>query len=78
MAEFLVETYKIYEATALGEWKQLSEEEKQRYALIIACGKVDLDDSTVTRSTLWSLFKGNSTTRGNLQALLRPIPPPYP
>ena len=78
MAEFLVETYKIYEATALGEWKQLTDEEKQRYALIIGCVKVNMDDGSKTRDTLWSLFKGNSTTRVALTELLRPIPSPYP
>ncbi len=78
MVEFLVETYKIYEATALGEWKQLTDEEKQRYALIIGCVKVNMDDGSKMRDTLWSLFKGNPTTRANLETLLRPVPPPYP
>jgi hypothetical protein len=76
--EYLVETYSIYEATVLGEWKQLTDEDKQRYALIISCSKVNLSEGAVTRDTLWSLFKGNSTTRANLEALLNPVPPPYP
>ncbi len=78
MPEFLVETYRIYDATTLGEWKQLTDEEKQRYALILACGKVDLNDDSKVKDALWSLFKGNSTTRANLELLLRPISPPYP
>lgn len=78
MAEFLRESYRIIEATELGEWKQLDEEGKQRYALIVSAGQVDMADGSKARSTLWNLFGGNSTTRANLELLLKPADLPSP
>ena len=65
----LRKTYKIIEATDQTEYNALSDNNKDRYALIISAGRVDFEEGTIVKATLWAMFGEGTTTRANLEAL---------
>ena len=70
LAEGIVYTYEIMEATDRSEFGALSDSNKGAYRDAMSCGIVDLSDGTQIRAALWGMFDAQSTTRANLITLL--------
>jgi len=71
-ARFLRKTYRIIEATVPAEYNELSDNNKDRYKLIISAGLIDFSDDTTVKSALWAMFPEGTDTRVNLEALESP------
>lgn len=66
----IVYAHEIYDATDQTDYDNLSDGDEEAYAAILAMGILDLSGGTRTRTKLWDMFDGESTTRANLIALL--------
>jgi DnaJ-class molecular chaperone len=70
MADGIVHTYEIMEATDASEYNALSDANKDAYRQIVSCGIVNLADGTALRGKMWNMFDSESTTRANIIELL--------
>ena len=65
----LRKTYKIIEATVPAEYNALSDNNKDRYNLIISAALIDFSEGTIVKGALWAMFGEETTTRANLELL---------
>ena len=68
---YLINTYRIVDATVLSEYNDLSDAKKAQYALIISSGRINLATAGNAKNVLWSIFGEETTTRANLVDLLQ-------
>ena len=74
----LRKTYKIIEATVPAEYNALSDNNKDRYKLIISAAIIDFSEGTTVKNALWAMFGEGTTTRVNLEALEPSVDIPDP
>ena len=64
------ESHSILDELDATEYNALTDAKKEGIALLLSCGKVDLNDGKAGKTRLWSWFGSESTTVANLTALL--------
>lgn len=68
-----IPAHEVLEATVVTEWAALSTAEKQRYALFVGAGDVNIA-GTNTRAAFGAMFGAGTQTRANLIALQNGTP----
>jgi len=71
---FLTKTYKILEATDPTEYLSLDPGNLALYNLIVSAGFIDLGEDTIVKAVLFGMFGEGTTTRDNLENLLKEDP----
>lgn len=64
----VIPAYEVIDALNPGEWESATAQEKQRIALIVSAGEVNVQSAN-TRAAFGAAFDGGTTTRANLIAL---------
>ena len=64
----LVPSHEVLDATVAGEYGGLSATERERYALFISAGEINVESAN-TRAAFLAMFTAGTTTRANLGAL---------
>jgi len=64
------DSYEIIEAIDTSEYNALTADQKTGVALLLSCGRVNLNEGKAGRTRLLAWFGGGSTTIANLSAML--------
>ena len=64
----VIPSYEVLDATVAAEYTALSADEKDRYALFVGAGEINVKSAN-TRAAFLAMFAGGTTTRSNLGAL---------
>ena len=70
LADYIVPTYLVSEATVDAEYSTMSAAQKATYGMLISMGELNLSTGTAIRDKLWSMFPSTTTTRANLETLV--------
>ena len=69
MSEFLIQTYRIINATNWLELKSLTQPDEDAYGLIISAGLIDLADGSIAQTKLYELFPIGTITGDNIRSI---------
>jgi hypothetical protein len=61
-AEYRIETYQILKVMTLGEFNNLSTDNKDLLKMMLSVGVIDLQEGSWTRGQLFGMFPGNTDT----------------